>query len=98
EYGPDVRGAEAAGRTQDQCRSGDRAAAAQTVAYPRRDAVSAIGAGPADRRAHVERAVSVHALRREPGRAVHLGAATAGAAAQDSATEGRQQRPADHRA
>ena len=52
QHGPHVHHVEAAGGAQDQRRSGHRQAARQTGRSAGRDAVSAIGPGPAHRRPH----------------------------------------------
>ncbi len=59
--------AEAADRAQGQRRPGDRAAASQDFSRAGRDTVFPVGAGPADRRPPVQRAVSVHAVGRKSG-------------------------------
>ena len=97
EPGAHVRHAQAAGRAQDQRGPGDRPPASQAVAYSRRHAVLPGRAGLADRRTRVQRPVPVHAVGRKPERALRMGAQAFAEAAQNSRTEGREQRSADQR-
>jgi hypothetical protein len=105
QYRPRVRLAQAAGRAQDKCRSGDCAAARQTVRCPGCDSVSAGGAGRPYRRAPEQCAVPVHAARPESAGAHLLGTAHppapafapgAGRPQQRSARQGNEGH-ADHR-
>ena len=96
--GTHVHDLEAAGQARREQRRSDRAAASEAGAGSGRIAVSAVGAGVADRRPHVERAVPVHAAERQPCAAERLGATVAGQDGDLAAVAGGQQRSADTRA
>ena len=94
EPGPHVRDLEASQPAQGQHRPGDQPHSPENFARAGSDLVLPGGAGPADRRPLRQRAISVHAIGRGPGRAVRVGAEADREAEGDSHTERRQQRPA----
>ena len=69
--GPHVRHAQAAGRTQDQRRSGDRTLRARTGSRPGRDSLHAVGAGSYHRRPPEPGPIPVHPAGRKSARPEH---------------------------